>query len=234
MHRKLTLLTLGTLLAASMLAGCGTDSGKQPAPGGQGQPQQGQAPQMPAPPTSDTAAKNNKYKQAPQMTIDPNKSYFATLHTSKGDIKIQLYAKDAPKTVNNFVFLARDHFYDGIRFHRIMKGFMIQTGDPLGNGTGGPGYTFEDELPPKHPYEPGVVAMANAGPNTNGSQFFIGNGDAVRNLQQMPNYTVFGKVVEGMDVVQAISSVPVGVGPTGEMSLPKEEVIIKSVTIEEK
>jgi cyclophilin family peptidyl-prolyl cis-trans isomerase len=233
MYRKTTLIVLGSLLVTGLLSGCGTKDTKNQAADRNGQPQQGQAPGQQLPPT---ASKNNKYKEAPKMTIDPSKSYTATLHTSKGDIKIQLYAKDAPRTVNNFVFLARDKFYDGIRFHRIIKNFMIQTGDPLGNGTGGPGYRFDDELPPKHPYEPGVVAMANAGPNTNGSQFFIGNGDGVRSLEQMPNYTVFGKVIEGMDVVQAISSVPVGLsdGPRPEMSVPKEEVVIKSVTVEEK
>lgn len=233
MRKKWAILTLGTLFATSLISGCGSGANEKPASdqGKQGQPQQGQAPQQ-----APTAAKNNKYKEAPKMAIDPAKSYTATLHTSKGDIKIQLYAKDAPKTVNNFVFLARDKFYDGIRFHRIVKDFMIQTGDPLGNGTGGPGYEFEDELPPKHPYEPGVVAMANHGPDTNGSQFFIGNGEGVRQLEQLPNYTVFGKVIDGMDVVQAISSVPVGPNPAmrGEMSVPKEEVIIRSVTIEEK
>lgn len=234
MKRKAVPLALSTILATGLLAGCGsTQPGKSaPDQGGQGQPQQGQAPQNQLPPT---ASKNNKYKEAPKMTIDPNKSYTALLHTSKGDIKIELYAKDAPKTVNNFVFLARDKFYDGIRFHRIMKGFMIQTGDPLGNGTGGPGYTIEDELPPKHPYEPGVVAMAKTPrPNSGGSQFFIGNGDGVRGLQQSPDYTVFGKVIGGMDVVQAISSVPVALSPSGEMSIPKEEVTIQSVAIEEK
>lgn len=233
MKRRATIFALSMLLAGSLLAGCG--SGKPTAPASdknnpqQGQPQPGQA-QQPAP----TASKNNKYKSAPPMTIDPSKQYFATLHTSKGDIKIELYAKDAPKTVNNFVFLAKDKFYDGIRFHRVIKSFMIQTGDPLSTGTGGPGYTFDDELPPKHPYEPGVVAMANAGPNTNGSQFFIGSGDDVRNLAKQPNYTVFGKVIGGMDVVQSIASVPTKLGSDGEMSAPKEEVTIKSVSIEEK
>lgn len=232
MKRKATLAALGLLLTGSLLAGCGSGGNTSaPAPD-KNKPQPGQSQDGQAQPGS-TAAKNNKYKSAPPMTIDPSKNYLATLHTSKGDIKIQLYAKDAPKTVNNFVFLAKDKFYDGIRFHRVIKTFMIQTGDPLGNGTGGPGYTFEDELPPKHPYEPGVVAMANAGPNTNGSQFFIGSGDDVRGLAKHPDYTVFGKVIEGMDVVQAIASVPTKLGAGREMSAPKEEVAIQTVTIEE-
>lgn len=221
MKRKLALVTLCLAVAGSLLAGCGTTANNKTS---QGTDQQ----------AASTASKNGKYQSAPPMKIDPAKNYTATLHTSKGDIKIQLYAKDTPVTVNNFVFLANDHFYDGIRFHRIIKDFMIQTGDPLGNSQGGPGYKFKDELPPKHPYEPGVVAMANAGPNTNGSQFFIGNGDNVRSLEQQPNYTVFGKVISGMDTVQAISSVPVTRGADGNMSAPKEDVVIKSVTIEEK
>jgi cyclophilin family peptidyl-prolyl cis-trans isomerase len=135
--------------------------------------------------------------------------------------------------VNNFVFLAREGFYDGVKFHRVIKTFMIQTGDPTGTGTGGPGYRFADELPPRHSYEPGIVAMANAGPNTNGSQFFICSGPDARNLDRYPNYTQFGRVVEGMDVVTALASVPVGPAFRGEMSRPLEEIRIESVTIEE-
>lgn len=234
MIRKMGLIAIGGLLTATLAAGCGSGANTSPSPQqnqkNQGQGQQGQAPQQqPA-----SASKNNKYNEAPKMTIDPNKRYLATLHTTKGDISIQLDAKDAPKTVNNFVFLARDKFYDGIRFHRIIKDFMIQTGDPLGNGRGGPGYKFEDELPPKLAYQPGVVAMANAGPNTNGSQFFIGSGNDVTVLQQMPNYTTFGQVVGGMDVVKQIASVPVAQGAEPTPSVPKEEVLINSIDIEEK
>ena len=110
------------------------------------------------------------------MQIDTSKKYVATVDTTLGTFKIQLLPQETPKTVNNFVFLSRDGFYNGVIFHRIMKTFMIQTGDPLGTGAGGPGYQFADELPPKHKYDPGIVAMANAGPNTNGSQFFICTG----------------------------------------------------------
>ncbi|MZP42424.1 peptidylprolyl isomerase [Heliobacterium gestii] len=168
------------------------------------------------------------------MTIDTNKEYVATVNTTKGTFQIKLLAAEAPKTVNNFVFLARDQFYDGVRFHRIIKNFMIQTGDPKGNGTGGPGYRFADELPPALPYAPGVVAMANAGPDTNGSQFFICNGDSARGLNNYPNYTVFGQVTEGMDVVLKISDTPVEWGAGGERSKPVEDVSIESITIEEK
>ena len=138
----------------------------------------------------------------PQMTIDPKKNYTATMETSKGTIEIELFAKDAPKTVNNFVFLAREGFYDGVTFHRVIPNFMIQGGDPTGSGRGGPGYKFEDEVrtnPNKH--GTGSLSMANAGPNTNGSQFFITH-------SPQPHldgkHTVFGKVTSGMDVVNAI------------------------------
>lgn len=218
-------LTLAAVLA--LAAGCG----KPPAPV-QPAPRQAQ-PAAPAQPAPAPAQKVKQYNAPPTMTIDPKKQYFATLHTSKGDVRIELLPAKAPKTVNNFVFLAKDGFYDNVRFHRIIKTFMVQTGDPRGNGTGDPGYRFEDELPPQLQYGPGVVAMANSGPNTNGSQFFICTGDDSRTLNNHPDYTVFGKVVGGMDAVQAIASTPVGPGGRGEMSAPKEEVVIKSVTVEE-
>jgi peptidyl-prolyl cis-trans isomerase B (cyclophilin B) len=136
------------------------------------------------------------------MQIDPKKNYKATLETNKGTIELTLYPEYAPKTVNNFVFLARDSFYDNLTFHRVISNFMIQGGDPTGNGTGGPGYRFEDETrgnPLTH--ETGIISMANAGPNTNGSQFFI-----THSPQSHLNgkHTVFGKVTKGMDVVNAI------------------------------
>lgn len=136
------------------------------------------------------------------MEIDPAKSYRATIETNRGDIVLELDPKHAPKTVNNFVFLARQGFYDGIAFHRVVPNFVIQGGDPTGTGRGGPGYRFEDEVrnnPLKH--EAKVISMANAGPNTNGSQFFI-----THTPQPHLNgrHTVFGKVVEGSDVVDAI------------------------------
>jgi cyclophilin family peptidyl-prolyl cis-trans isomerase len=169
----------------------------------------------------------------PEMSIDPNKQYTATLNTSKGAIKIKLLADEAPRTVNNFVFLAREGFYEGVPFHRVIRTFMIQTGDPTGTGSGGPGYRFADELPPKHSYEPGMVAMANAGPDTNGSQFFICSGHDARSLDRYPNYTQFGRVIEGMDVVQALAGVPVGPAFRGEVSKPQEAIQINSVTIDE-
>ena len=143
-----------------------------------------------------------QWKAPPLMQIDPKKNYTATLDTNKGTIELALYPEYAPKTVNNFVFLARENFYDGYTFHRVISNFMIQGGDPTGNGTGGPGYRFEDETrlnPLTH--ETGVISMANAGPNTNGSQFFI-----THSPQPHLNgkHTVFGKVTKGMDVVNLI------------------------------
>lgn len=175
-----------------------------------------------------------QYTEAPKMTINPKKQYTAEIKTNLGSFTVELLANQAPKTVNNFVFLARDNFYNQVKFHRIMKDFMIQTGDPLGNGTGGPGYTFEDELPPALPYGPGVVAMANRGPNTNSSQFFICNGEKSKALNDNPNYTVFGRVVEGMDIVQKISNVQVEASARGEMSKPTQDVLIESISIIEK
>ncbi len=145
---------------------------------------------------------NKQYTFAPEMQIDPKKKYVATIATNRGDIEIELYPEYAPKTVNNFVFLANEGFYDGVTFHRVIRDFMIQGGDPTGTGRGGPGYKFEDEVrnnPLKH--ETGVLSMANAGPNTNGSQFFITH-------SPQPHldgkHTVFGNVTNGMNVVNAI------------------------------
>jgi cyclophilin family peptidyl-prolyl cis-trans isomerase len=144
-----------------------------------------------------------QYSAPPAMQIDPNKSYTATFKTERGDIIIELFAREAPITVNNFVFLARDGFYDDTTFHRVIKDFMVQGGDPTGTGRGGPGYRFNDEagaLKLKHD-GPGTLSMANAGPNTNGSQFFITH---VPTPHLDGKHGVFGKVKAGMDVVLAI------------------------------
>ncbi len=145
-----------------------------------------------------------QYPAAPDMAIDPHKKYSATLDTSKGTIVCDLFAKDAPKTVNNFVFLARDHFYDGTVFHRVIADFMVQGGDPTASGRGGPGYRFEDETDPKknpNKHQAGSLSMANAGPNTNGSQFFITH---VATDWLDGKHTVFGQVRQGQDVVDKI------------------------------
>lgn len=164
-----------------------------------------------------------------EMQIDSNKTYTATLHTDKGDIVIALDAKNTPITANNFVALARKDFYNGTIFHRTLANFMIQGGDPKGNGTGDPGYKFDDE-PVVGEYTRGTVAMANSGPNTNGSQFFIMHADV--GLQK--NYVIFGHVLSGMEAVDAIATAPVTFGAGGERSKPVTPVIVEKVTIEEK
>ena len=165
-----------------------------------------------------------QYDAPPAMTIDLSKLYTAAIETSAGSITVELYPAHAPQTVNNFVFLAREGFYDGVIFHRTISGFMIQGGDPTGTGTGGPGYRFRDEFHDKTTYNRGTVAMANAGPNTNGSQFFICHDDV-----GLPNaYTIFGEVTDGMDVVDTIAE-----APTGAQDRPIEPVTINSVTITE-
>ena len=158
------------------------------------------------------------------MGIDPTKRYTATMDTSMGTIVISLDPINAPKTTNNFVFLALNHYYDGIIFHRIIKGFVCQGGDPQGSGMGGPGYRFEDELPKPGKYAIGSLAMANAGPNTNGSQFFIISGQSGRTLP--PLYSLFGQVVKGLDVVEAMQNVE-----TDGRDRPRTDVVINSVTI---
>ena len=143
-----------------------------------------------------------QYDAAPPMVIDPAKRYSATIATECGDIVVELYADKVPVTVNNFVFLAREGYYDGVTFHRVIPDFMAQTGDPTGTGRGGPGYKFADEFDPSLRHDgPGVLSMANAGPGTNGSQFFITH-KATPHLDG--KHAVFGRVVEGMDVVYSI------------------------------
>jgi cyclophilin family peptidyl-prolyl cis-trans isomerase len=191
----------------------------------------------PAGSPSSAVSSAKKWSKAPDMMIDPNKSYEAEIVTSKGAIKVQLFAKEAPKTVNNFVFLAKEGFYDNIIFHRIIQSYMIQTGDPLGTGRGGPGYSFEDELKTPYKYEPGILAMANSGRNTNGSQFFTCTGESAGSLNSSPNYTIFGKVIEGMDTVNKIAATPVKMNPKGNdrsPSLPTEKVTITNIKIKEK
>jgi peptidylprolyl isomerase len=159
------------------------------------------------------------------MCIDVTRRYSAEMVTSKGTMTIALDPAAAPKTVNNFVFLARYHYFDGIFFHRVIPGFVLQGGDPRGTGTGGPGYEFEDELPRPGRYELGSLAMANAGPNTNGSQFFVISGPS--GVRLPPQYSLFGKVVNGLDVVAAVDALGTSSGK------PKERVTIVSMTITE-
>ena len=178
----------------------------------------------PFPPFDGSAPKRQKFSEPPEMGIDPDKRYTATMSTSMGDLVIALDAVRAPATVNNFVFLALHHDYDGVVFHRIINGFMCQGGDPDGTGRGGPGYRFADELPKAGQYEIGSLAMANAGPDTNGSQFFVISGKS--GVQLPPQYSLFGKVVKGLEIVDEMQRVPTGGGDR-----PKTDVVINSVTI---
>ncbi|NIK76555.1 cyclophilin family peptidyl-prolyl cis-trans isomerase [Paenibacillus castaneae] len=176
----------------------------------------------------EASPKTMSWTKMPEMQIDLDKSYSAKFHTTKGDFTVKLFADEAPVTVNNFVFLVRAGFYDGLSFHRIIESFMIQTGDPFGTGKGTPGYSIPDELSSDIKYEDGIVAMANfSQPNTGGSQFFICTGPDAANLNREPNYTIFGKVEKGMDVVKEISRTPI------VKDLPAEKIIIESITIEQ-
>ncbi len=175
------------------------------------------------PPLDGSAPKSQKFNDAPEMGIDPAKRYTATMDTTLGTMVIALDALNAPLSVNNFVFLASHHYYDGIVFHRIINGFMCQGGDPTGTGSGGPGYRFPDE-PVKQKYQIGSLAMANAGPNTNGSQFFLISGPSGVGLP--PQYNHFGQVVKGLEIVDAMQRVA-----TDRSDRPHEDVVINSVTI---
>ena len=165
-----------------------------------------------------------QYAQPPLMTIDPTANYTATVRTNQGDMVIELLPANAPKTVNNFVFLANEGFFDGIIFHRVIPDFMIQGGDPTGTGTGGPGYSFEDEFDSSLVFDrSGILAMANSGPNTNGSQLFI---TTVPTPHLNDKLTVFGRVLQGQEIAEAISRVP-----AGSNNRPAEPVTIATIEI---
>ena len=172
---------------------------------------------------------NKIYQSMPEMNIDTNMNYEGVITTTMGTMTVEFFTSDAPVTVNNFINLAKDGYYNDIIFHRVISGFMIQGGDPSGTGHGDmgkyPGYKFEDELDNQRPYEKGILAMANAGPNTNGSQFFIMHVDYPLPYQ----YTIFGKVTDGIEVIDKIASVE-----TGEGDRPVNDVVIESVEIKEK
>jgi cyclophilin family peptidyl-prolyl cis-trans isomerase len=180
----------------------------------------------PCPAADGSSERRTSFDAPPPMCIDPEKTYTAEMVTSMGSMTILLDPGLAPQTVNSFVFLARYHYYDGIVFHRIIKDFVCQGGDPTGTGRGGPGYRFEDELPKAGRYEVGSVAMANAGPNTNGSQFFLISG--AQGVRLPPQYALFGKIVKGLDVLEAMQGVD-----TDRNDRPKTDVVIESVTIAE-
>jgi len=180
-------------------------------------------PEIPDP--SGASPRTTTFDGPPPLIVDASRRYTAQMTTTKGSLTIALDPIAAPLTTNNFVFLARWHYYDGIVFHRVIPGFVLQGGDPTGTGTGGPGYRFKDELPKPGRYELGSLAMANAGPDTNGSQFFVISGPQGMSLP--PLYSLFGKVVAGLDVVATIDAIGTSSGK------PKEQVVIESVTIDE-
>jgi cyclophilin family peptidyl-prolyl cis-trans isomerase len=179
----------------------------------------------PIPNPDGTSEPRQKFDAAPPVIIDPAKTYTATMVTSHGTMEILLDPLAAPVTVNSFVYLARWHYFDGVIFHRVIPGFVLQGGDPTGTGTGGPGYRFNDELPKPGRYELGSLAMANAGPHTNGSQFFVISGPDGMRLP--PLYALFGKVVKGLDVVAVINDLG------SKSGQPRERIVIESVTVSE-
>ena len=187
----------------------------------------------PCPKADGSSARTTTFAKPPPMCLSPARTYTADINTTKGRITIALDAKAAPNTVNNFVVLARYHFYDGIAFHRIIPSFVVQVGDPLATGSGGPGYKFDDELPRPGSYKIGSVAMANNGANTNtnGSQFFVVTGDA--GVALPPYYSLFGTVTEGLDVVKAIEAAGTPATATDTGGKPTEVIKISSVTIKE-
>ena len=176
----------------------------------------------------DVLSNNKVYDSMPEMNIDISKKYSAVIKTSMGDMSIEFFTEDAPLTVNNFINLSRDGYYDNVIFHRVISGFMIQGGDPSGTGHGEmgkfPGYKFEDELNNQRSYDKGILAMANAGPDTNGSQFFIMHVDYPLPYQ----YTIFGFVTEGLDVIDKIASVE-----TGDGDKPINDVVIETIEVKE-
>jgi cyclophilin family peptidyl-prolyl cis-trans isomerase len=182
----------------------------------------------PCPPTDGSAQRTTTFEKPPPLCVAATKTYTADIQTSKGLMVVSLDVRNATQTVNNFVVLARYKYFEGIAFHRIVPGFVIQGGDPMQTGTGGPGYKFADELPKAGSYKVGSLAMANSGANTNGSQFFIVTGDAGASLP--PNYSLFGQVTQGLEVVKAIDEVGI---PGTQDGKPSEVVKITSVTIKE-
>ena len=176
----------------------------------------------------DVLSNNKVYDSMPEMNIDISKKYTAVIKTSMGDMSVEFFTEEAPMTVNNFINLSRDGYYDNVIFHRVISGFMIQGGDPSGTGHGEmgkyPGYKFEDELNNQRSYEKGILAMANAGPDTNGSQFFIMHVDYPLPYQ----YTIFGLVTDGLDIIDKIASVE-----TGDGDKPVNDVVIETVEIKE-
>jgi peptidyl-prolyl cis-trans isomerase B (cyclophilin B) len=238
-RRRTAIIAIGLVIG---LAGVGiagyafvTRSEPAPAASGSASPSASAEPKVACRGSVPSAAdvKKPQFDEAPPMSIDASKTYTATMATSCGTIEIRLLADSAPQTVNSFVFLAGKHYFDGTQIHRIDTNIdVIQGGDPTGTGSGGPGYTIPDELTGNETYGPGTVAMANAGANTGGSQFFIVFGNGSHQLDSTPKYTVFGTVVNGLDVVKKIGGLPIR-DPSGglEGQHPKSDVYLEKVTV---
>ena len=239
-RQKILALTVGLLVTAGLVgtvvfALMRDDEGRPSASGGP-TPAPTLSPTTPATPAREVACGGSvpqaasvakpTFNEPPPMTIDPDKTYTAIVETSCGTMRMNLFAKQAPTTVNSFVSLARQGFFDGLIFHRVIKGFVIQGGDPEGTGSGGPGYQFKDELDNDLKYEVGSVAMANSGPNTNGSQWFVVVGPQGVHLPK--NYTIFGKVTQGIEAAHMIENLE-----TDETDRPVQTAYIVKVTIEE-
>lgn len=220
-NSRIAVLLLVSALTVGMLSGCSA-----PATTGSGP---STASTVSCPPESGTTERTTTFASPPPLCISPTSTYVATVTTDLGAFEITLDARSAPTTVNNFVFLARNRYFDGIVFHRVLEGFMAQTGDPTGTGRGGPGYQFADELPGAGEYQIGSVAMANAGANTNGSQFFIITGDSGTSLP--PRYSLFGRVTSGMEVVRQIEAD--GGDPAANGVPPRVTHTMMSVTVAE-
>ncbi len=227
-----TKLKIGTILVSIVVAACGTgETVEQYSASDTLAPSSATTSNAPAAPTTTAASPGVPTEQGPtsfdgppELTIDESQTYTATISTNLGDIVVALFVDTAPITVNNFVFLAKQGYYNGVVFHRVIPGFMVQGGDPTGTGRGGPGYNFDDELNDPLPYTRGIVAMANSGPNSNGSQFFIMHADT-----GLPYaYNIFGEVTSGIDIVDAIAATPTGPGDR-----PTTDIIIQTITVTE-
>jgi len=226
------LLSLFLIVSILTLLSCNSDaqSGAKPSPTFTITPTPANTSEFTPSPTMRTSIP--QWSSPPPMVIDKDKQYIAIIKTNFGNIELQLFPHDAPLAVNNFVFLARQGFYAGIKVFRVLKDYVMQSGNPTGTNIGGPGYSFADETVTRD-YVAGVLAMANRGPNTNGSQFFITLADLSNELPK--NYTIFGQVTNGFDVLQKIEDVPVrALFPGGEVSSPMVDVHIDTVTIEER
>ena len=183
------------------------------------------------PPVDGTAEQRREFSDSHQLCIDPAKTYVATFDTTQGQFSVRLYADRAPGTVNNFVSLARWKYFDGTKCHRVIEDFVVQCGDPTATGSGGPGYSFADELPAAGEYKIGSLAMANSGPNTNGSQFFIITGNNGATLP--PQYSLFGEVTDGLDTAVKAMAALFNPDPAANGVPPAGEIVLKSVTISE-